>query len=455
MWHDWFRKRVADNVPYDQIVRDILTATSRDGQTPEEWIEFVKKIDEQTEKGFEHRLRGEEDARPVLAAAAAGADRAVGREGRGRVPRRAARMRPVPQAPDRPLDAGRLLGLRQHLRAGHVRRTTSSARPDVKKLRRRRERRAPRRRRRGRTTNQIMLVREMFVGANARQPCAAEPGDEPRAARPRRSAGRRSRRPAGEDARVEARRRGCAAPDNPFFARSFVNRVWAHYFGVGLVDPVDDFSLANPPTNARLLDALAAGLRRERVRHPQAGADDPAEPDVPARSRSRTRRNKFDKNNFAHAYVRPLMAEQVVDVLNAALGVDEPFSGQDAAAGGHEDGRGRGEPAAQPEPGVRPAHLRPAAADDGLRLRAGDGAGPAADALPHDRPDDARASSPTANGRVAKLAQDEADERRAGRGAVPGDAGAAADGRREGRRARAPDRTRRPRRRASPTCCGR
>ncbi len=61
------------------------------------------------------------------------------------------------------------------------------------------------------------------------------------------------------------------APENPFFAQSFVNRVWAHYFGVGLVNPVDDFSLANPPTNARLLDALGEGVRRERVRHPQAG----------------------------------------------------------------------------------------------------------------------------------------------------------------------------------------
>src|SRR5205823_5427998 len=46
-------------------------------------------------------------------------------------------------------------------------------------------------------------------------------------------------------------------PANPFFARSFVNRVWAHYFGIGLVHPVDDFSQANPPTNPRLLDALA------------------------------------------------------------------------------------------------------------------------------------------------------------------------------------------------------
>ena len=49
-----------------------------------------------------------------------------------------------------------------------------------------------------------------------------------------------------------------AAPDNPYFARSFVNRVWAVYFGAGLVDPVDGFSVANPPSNPRLLDALAA-----------------------------------------------------------------------------------------------------------------------------------------------------------------------------------------------------
>ena len=113
--------------PTTRSSRGILTATSRDGLTPEEWLAYVKKIDEQTAKGFDDRLPGQEDARPVLAAAAAGADRAVGREGGGRVPGRPPRVRPVPQAPDRPLDAGRLLGVRQRLRAGDVRRTTSSA----------------------------------------------------------------------------------------------------------------------------------------------------------------------------------------------------------------------------------------------------------------------------------------------------------------------------------------
>ena len=46
--------------------------------------------------------------------------------------------------------------------------------------------------------------------------------------------------------------------DNPFFARASVNRVWAHLFGRGIVDPVDDFSERNPPSHPQLLDELAA-----------------------------------------------------------------------------------------------------------------------------------------------------------------------------------------------------
>src|SRR5207245_5971948 len=44
-WHDWLRKRFQDNMPYDEIVRGILTATSREGRTPEEWLDHVKKVD--------------------------------------------------------------------------------------------------------------------------------------------------------------------------------------------------------------------------------------------------------------------------------------------------------------------------------------------------------------------------------------------------------------------------
>jgi hypothetical protein len=127
----------------------------------------------------------------------------------------------------------------------------------------------------------------------------------------------------GEDPRV-ALFEWMRAADNPFFARSFANRVWGHYFGTGIVHPVDDFSLANPPSNPKLLDALAHDFVAHRY-------------DIRALERtvlnSRTYQlsstvnetNRFDRINYSHAYVRPMMAEVVVDVLNAALGTTENF----------------------------------------------------------------------------------------------------------------------------------
>ena len=52
--------------------------------------------------------------------------------------------------------------------------------------------------------------------------------------------------------------------DNPYFARAAANRMWGHLFGIGIVDPVDDFSSANPPSHPELLDELAAGLKANR-----------------------------------------------------------------------------------------------------------------------------------------------------------------------------------------------
>jgi hypothetical protein len=50
------------------------------------------------------------------------------------------------------------------------------------------------------------------------------------------------------------------SPENPFFARATANRIWAHFFGIGIVEPVDEFSEENPPSHPELLDALAKGL---------------------------------------------------------------------------------------------------------------------------------------------------------------------------------------------------
>ena len=47
------------------------------------------------------------------------------------------------------------------------------------------------------------------------------------------------------------------APDNPFFARTMANRLWAHFLGRGIIHPIDDARSTNPPSNPELLDALA------------------------------------------------------------------------------------------------------------------------------------------------------------------------------------------------------
>jgi hypothetical protein len=112
------------------------------------------------------------------------------------------------------------------------------------------------------------------------------------------------------------------APDNPYFARAFVNRVWAHYFGVGLVMPVDGFSLANPPSSEPLLDALAKdfaghGFDIRRLERAVLGSRTYQLSSRPNAT------NAGDRGNYARAYPRRLMAEVVADALDAALGVTE------------------------------------------------------------------------------------------------------------------------------------
>src|SRR5262249_21300555 len=97
-------------------------------------------------------------------------------------------------------------------------------------------------------------LREVFIGGKI---ALLKHPDTGRPLTPRALGGPEIKVPASEDPREPLWKR-MSDPKNPFFARSFVNRVWGHYFGVGIVHPVDDFSLANPPSNEKLLDALAA-----------------------------------------------------------------------------------------------------------------------------------------------------------------------------------------------------
>jgi hypothetical protein len=117
-----------------------------------------------------------------------------------------------------------------------------------------------------------------------------------------------------------------ARPDNPFFARAQVNRIWYHLMGRGIVEPIDDFRVTNPPSNEALLNALAEDFAAHQFR---------LRPMVRTIMNSRTYQlsatpndsNRDDAMNYAHAIVRPLAAEPLLDALMQVTGATVAFNG--------------------------------------------------------------------------------------------------------------------------------
>lgn len=114
-------------------------------------------------------------------------------------------------------------------------------------------------------------------------------------------------------------------PDNPFFARAIVNRVWANFFGRGLVEPVDDFRISNPCVNPSLLEALA----RDFVAH---GCDlkhlmrTILDSRLYQLSSEPNATNLADTRNFARSYRRRLPAEVLLDAVNDVTGGSDASS---------------------------------------------------------------------------------------------------------------------------------
>jgi hypothetical protein len=128
---------------------------------------------------------------------------------------------------------------------------------------------------------------------------------------------------------ADADRRGAFAewlvqPDNPFFAKVEANRIWAHLFGRGIIDPPDDFRESNPPSNKALLDALANDFAEHNFDRKHL---------IRTILNSRTyqassRPNEFNKDDvkfFSHYQPRLLSAEQLLDAICQLTGVPEKF----------------------------------------------------------------------------------------------------------------------------------
>lgn len=114
--------------------------------------------------------------------------------------------------------------------------------------------------------------------------------------------------------------------DNQWFARNIANRTWAHFTGRGLVEPVDDVRLANPPTNPELLDALAEHFVK-------SGFDQHELIRVITASRTyqlSTEPNEFnrrDEQNYSRALLKRLDAEVRFDMICQVTGIPEKFDG--------------------------------------------------------------------------------------------------------------------------------
>ncbi len=106
--------------------------------------------------------------------------------------------------------------------------------------------------------------------------------------------------------------------DNPYFAKAIVNRIWAHYFQAGIVNPPDDLNLANAPSNAELLDYLSNGFVENHydLKWLHRTILNSA---TYQRSWQTNETNSLDRRNFSHALLRRLPAETAYDALRIAL----------------------------------------------------------------------------------------------------------------------------------------
>jgi len=115
-------------------------------------------------------------------------------------------------------------------------------------------------------------------------------------------------------------------PTNEYFSGAMVNRLWRHFFAVGLVEPVDDLRASNPPTNRELWTALNREFVQSNynLKHLMRMI-------VTSRayqlSETTTPENETDQRFYSHYYARRLPAEVLLDAMSQSVGVPERFDG--------------------------------------------------------------------------------------------------------------------------------
>jgi hypothetical protein len=130
---------------------------------------------------------------------------------------------------------------------------------------------------------------------------------------------------AGQDRRVVLAK-WLASPENPYFATSVANRVWAHFFGIGIIEPVDDVRVSNPATNPELYQALGERFTQYNYDFKQL-VRDICNSQTYQRASERTESNGSDELNFAHSRIRRIRAENALDCVSQITETKDKFPG--------------------------------------------------------------------------------------------------------------------------------
>lgn len=116
------------------------------------------------------------------------------------------------------------------------------------------------------------------------------------------------------------------SPENPYFSTSIANRVWAHFMGVGIVDPVDDIRVSNPASNPELFQTLGDKLAEYKFDFRQL-VRDICNSQAYQRTATPNDNNRSDTRNYAYATVRRIPSELLLDCVSQVTNTKEKFRG--------------------------------------------------------------------------------------------------------------------------------
>lgn len=331
-WYEWLRSRIEKNVPYDQLAEGIILAVSRqDGESYSAYCERMSGYYHKDAKGrfadqpsLTYYWSRREFLKPE--------ERAMGFAYTFlglRIQCAQCHKHPFDQWTKDDFDRFKNFFARVRYGSsptakGEENAMLEQARIDIKKLKGNDLGRAMRDHL---AKGEVMPFDELFIPPTNRRPAQAakaKSNEDQQKKRPQMVAGRTAKILGGDEVKIEemadpreALMEWLRDERNAYFAKAIVNRIWSGYFNVGVVEPADDLSLANPPSNEALLDYLTDEFRHH-------GYDMKWLHKTIASSRTyqlswqANTTNEFDERNFARAVPRRLPAEVAYDSLQLA-----------------------------------------------------------------------------------------------------------------------------------------